>query len=151
MTDDTGATVDEEDKVVCVLYSMIVEMTVETETTVVGVATHFELASHCEKKIGGCGSVSILGLLELVDFDDDTVRQEQALEILAGCFAHGSTKDGNWVKPEISLYRTQYAVATTPYSLNVKRQASLTHCVAKATPACRNRRVVRKCIIAEGT
>lgn len=57
--------------------------------------------------------------LEVLDLVEAAVRQEHALDILAGSSAQGSKKLGRAAKPSISEYKTQYAVATTPNSFKV--------------------------------
>lgn len=57
-------------------------------------------------------------LLEEIDFDVTEAMHEHALEMLAGCFSQGVMKLGS-SKPWTSLYKTQYAVAITPYSWKV--------------------------------
>ncbi len=80
-----------------VLITVDCEVTVETKTIVVGVATHIEDA----KRISIYHKDKQSDILELevdleVDLDEVevAVRQEQALEILAGFFAQGSKKLG---------------------------------------------------------
>jgi len=63
--------------------------------------------------------------LELfVEDVDVALMQEQALEMLSGSFAQGDAQLGR-SKFEISLYRIQYADATSPYSWKVCKQISL--------------------------
>ena len=77
-----SVTVCVETTVLC-LTIVVREVTVEIDRTVVGVATHRELARY-RQQIYKYPGLNILGTLEVVDFVKVEARHAQALEILAG-------------------------------------------------------------------